>query len=138
MAWEQRRRRHRWTVSRHRRLNYAEANAITLPGRTPGHWKTDVKLLPTKCSKKKVYQHYCDARRWQCRRSVARRPATDLCYYCQKGVTKLTDAEKTAAVREYEEHLHRATTERAHYTDVCKSGLSLGPHAVCSYAGKCH
>ena len=68
-----------------------------------------------------------------------------------EGVTKLTrsanlpDAEKTVAVREYEEHLHRATTERAHYTDVCKSvkesmppGLSLGRHAACSYAGICH
>ena len=149
-------------------VNYAEANAIILPGRTPGHWKTDVKLLPTNCSKKKVYQHYCDAsdaagtrkvavqtfrRLWQQLLPfvVTMRPATDLCWYCQKGVTKLTrsanlpDAEKTAAVREYEEHLHRATTERAHYTDVCKSvkesmppGLSLGPHAACSFAGKCH
>lgn len=40
-------------------LNFAEANAIVLPGRAPGHWKTDVKLLPTNCSKKKVYDSYC-------------------------------------------------------------------------------
>ena len=77
-------------------VNYAEANAIILPGRTPGHWKTDVKLLPTNCSKKKVYQHYCDAsdaagtrkvavqtfrRLWQQLLPfvVTMRPATDLC-----------------------------------------------------------
>ena len=149
-------------------VNYAEANAIILPGRTPGHWKTDVKLLPTNCTKKKVYLQYCDAtdaagtrkvavqtfrRLWQQLLPfvVTMRPATDLCWYCQKGVTKLArsanlpDAEKTAAVRDYEEHLRRATSERTHYTDVCRSvkenmppNLTLGPHASCSYAGKSH
>ncbi|KAI0240160.1 hypothetical protein LSAT2_009142 [Lamellibrachia satsuma] len=82
---------------------------------------------------------------------VTVRPATYLCWYCQKGVTKLArsanlpDAEKTAAVRDYEEHLRRATSERTHYTDVCKSvkentppNFTLGPHASCSYAGKSH
>ena len=149
-------------------VNYAEANAIILPGRTPGHWKTDVKLLPTNCTKKKVYLQYCDAtdaagtrkvavqtfrRLWQQLLPfvVTMRPATDLCWYCQKGVTKLArsanlpDAEKTAAVHDYKEHLCRATSERTHYTDVCKSvkenmpsNLTLGPHASCSYAGKSH
>ena len=28
-------------------VNYAEANAILIPGRTPGHWTCDMKLLPT-------------------------------------------------------------------------------------------
>ena len=149
-------------------VNYAEANAIILPGRTPGPWKTDVKLLPTNCTKKKVYLQYCDAtdaagtrkvavqtfrRLWQQLLPfvVTMRPATDLCWYCQKGVTKLArsanlpDAEKTAAVHDYKEHLCRATSERTHYTDVCKSvkenmpsNLTLGPHASCSYAGKSH
>ena len=149
-------------------VNYAEANAIILPGRTPGHWKTDVKLLPTNCTKKKVYMQYCDAtdaagtrkvvvqafcRLWQQLLSfvVTMRPATDLCLYCQKGVTKLArsanlpDAEKTAAVRDYEEHLRRATSERTQYTDVCTfvkdnmpPDLNLGSHASCSYAGKSH
>ena len=79
------------------------------------------------------------------------RPATDICWYCQKGVTKLAryanlpDDEKTAAVRDYEEHLRRATSERTHYTDVCRlakenmpADLILGPHPACSYEGKCH
>ena len=109
-------------------VNYAETNAIILPGRTPGHWKTDVKLLPTKCMKKTVYTQYCCAvavagtrkvslrtfwRLWQQLLPfvVTMRPATDLCWYCQKGVTKLArssnlpDNEKSVAVRDYEEHL---------------------------------
>ena len=79
------------------------------------------------------------------------RPATDLCWYCQKGVTKLArsanlpDSEKSAAPREYEEHLRRATMERACYTDVCKDVKDNLPHDLllrqnvpCSYPGKCH
>ena len=42
-------------------VNYAEVHVIILPGRTPGHWKTDVKLLPTNCTKKTVYTQYCCA-----------------------------------------------------------------------------
>ena len=149
-------------------VNYAEANAIILPGRTPGHWKSDVKLLPTNCSKKTVYTQYCRAVDVAGTRKVAlrtfrrlwqqllpfiatMRPATDLCWYCQKGVTKLArsanlpDSEKSAALREYEEHLRRATMERACYTDVCKDvkdnlphDLLLGQNVPCSYPGKCH
>lgn len=40
-------------------VNYAEVNAIILPGRTPRHWKSDLKLLQTNCSKKTVYTQYC-------------------------------------------------------------------------------
>ena len=132
-------------------VNYAEANAIILPGRTPGHWKSDVKLLPTNCSKKTVYTQYCRAvdvagtRKvvlWTFRRLwqqllpfiATMRLATYLCWYCQKGVTKLArsanlpDSEKSAALREYEEHLRRATMERACYTDVCKDVKDNLPH----------
>ena len=42
-------------------VNYAEANAILLPGRTPGHWKCDVNLLLNKCTKKTVFMQYCSA-----------------------------------------------------------------------------
>ena len=79
------------------------------------------------------------------------RPATDLCWYCQKGVTKLArsanlpDAEKSAAVRDYEDHLRRATMERSCYTQVCKAakddlppGVTLGRHAACSFTGEAH
>ena len=39
-------------------VNYAEANAIELPGRTPRHWITNAKLLPTSCTKATVYEFY--------------------------------------------------------------------------------
>ena len=149
-------------------VNYAEANAILLPGRTPHHWKYDVKLLPTNCTKTKVYQLYCVAtyaagtrkvslrtfqRLWQQLLPfiATMRPATDLCWYCQKGATKLarssnlTESEKSAALRDYDEHLKRATMERTHYTTVCKAvkaalpdDLALGPHTACSFAEKAH
>ncbi|XP_035246446.1 uncharacterized protein LOC118212563 [Anguilla anguilla] len=83
-------------------LNYAEANAIILPGCTPRHWKADVKLLPTNCSKRTVCEQYCAAvenagmqmvtlrtfrRIWQQLVPFVStmRPATDLCWYCQSG-----------------------------------------------------
>ena len=82
-------------------LNYAEVHAITLPGRTPRHWRTDVRLLPTNCTKKTVYNAYKPVVENQglvcvSLRSFRRiwrqllpfistmRPATDLCWRCQK------------------------------------------------------
>ena len=125
-------------------VNYAEANAILLPGRTPGHWKSDVKLLPTNCTKKTVSVQYCSSvdaagtrkaslrtfrRRWHQLLSyfVTMRPAIDLCWYFQKGMTQLArsanlpDAEKSAAVRDYEDYLRRATMKRSCYNQVCKA-----------------
>ena len=134
-------------------VNYAKANAILLPGRTPGHWKSDVKLLPTNCTKKTVYVQYCSSvdaagtrkaslrtfrRLWRqlLPYIVTMRPATDLCWYCQKGVTKLArsanlpDAEKSVAVRDYEDHLRRATMERSCYNQVCKAAKDDLPPGV--------
>ena len=39
-------------------VNYAETHAITLPGRTPRHWKADTALLPTSTTKRVVYDAY--------------------------------------------------------------------------------
>ena len=127
-----------------------------------------MKLLPTNCTKKTVFMQYCSAvdaagtrkvalrtfrRLWQQLLPfvVTMRPATDLCWYCQKGVTKLArsanlpDAEKSVAVRNYEDHLRRATMERSCYTEVCKVAkdelphdFTLGRHAARSFAGKAH
>ena len=38
--------------------NFAEANAIILPGWQPYGWKTDCKLLPKNCTKKCVFELY--------------------------------------------------------------------------------
>ena len=37
-------------------INYAEENAILLPGRIPGHKRDDIKLLPSSRSKKVLYK----------------------------------------------------------------------------------
>ena len=39
-------------------VNYADVHVITLPGRTPHHWKSDAQLLPTNCTKVMVYEAY--------------------------------------------------------------------------------
>ena len=103
------------------------------------HWKSDVKLLPTNCTKKTVYVQSCGSVDAVGTRKVSlctfrrlltfivtMRSATNLCWCCQKGVTKfarsanLPDAEKCAAVRQHEDHLRRATMERSCYKQVCK------------------
>ena len=54
-------------------VNYAEAYAVILPGRTAGHRNTDVKLLPTNCTKKRcicsivMQLMLLERGRWQCR-----------------------------------------------------------------------
>ena len=39
-------------------VNYTEVNGIEFPGRTPKHWITKGKLLPTNCTKKSVFELY--------------------------------------------------------------------------------
>ena len=149
-------------------LNFAEVHCIVLPGRTPGHWKTDVKLLPSNCSKKKVYDSYCAACEFSGVRKVAlrtfrllwqqlvpyvttMRPATDLCWYCQKNSSRimrsanLPDHEKSATVKEAELHLHRASLERSLYRDITKlasanlpPGSEICPHRACCFDGMMH
>ena len=43
-------------------VNYSNTHSVTLPGRTPSHWKSDAKLLPTNCTKKTVYDEYAKVR----------------------------------------------------------------------------
>ncbi|XP_041373710.1 LOW QUALITY PROTEIN: uncharacterized protein LOC121386766 [Gigantopelta aegis] len=149
-------------------LNYAEINCIILPGRAPRHWRTDLKLLPSNCSKRTVYDKYCAAVELTGMRKVAlrtfqhlwaklvpfvstMRPATDLCWFCQKNLYKITrsvnlpDEEKSSAIREAEDHLERASMERNLYVGITKQvlvnllpGSVLGPHPICSYNGLMH
>ncbi|KAK3794639.1 hypothetical protein RRG08_003784 [Elysia crispata] len=148
--------------------NYADTFAITLPGRTPHHWVTNTRLLPTNCTKHLVYTAYADSftgaddtkvsersfnRLWQDLLPFisTMKPATDLCFTCQKGATKVARAKhlgeevKSAALREFEEHLETVTKERSFYKTICDevkaqipSNLNLGHHDPCSFQGKCH
>ena len=42
-------------------LDCAETYSMHLPGRVPGYWRADLKLLPTDYKKRKVYDAYCTA-----------------------------------------------------------------------------
>ena len=81
--------------------NFAEANAIILPGRPPYAWKSDCKLLPTECSRHFVYGNYAEAMDECGQKKISlwsflriwndllpfiknQKSATDLCWYCQQ------------------------------------------------------
>lgn len=149
-------------------LNFAETHAIHLPGRVASFWRSDLKLLPTDCTKAKVYRDYCVAVKALNRRVVSlvsfrriwrevapfvvtMRPATDLCWTCQKFQRKISEAanrsdeEKAELHRLATDHLEKAGTERNYYQQVCKESkdslpeeLLLGCHAPCSYDGMMH
>ena len=106
-------------------LNYAETHGMHLPGRVPGYWRADLKLLPTNCSKRKMYDDYCTAitatdhrvvslvtfrRMWRetVPFIVMMRPATDLCWFCQKSQRKISEA----ANKTDEEKVERVSKER--------------------------
>lgn len=118
--------------------NYAEENAILLPGRIPGYKRDDLKLLPSSVSKAGIHKLYSDScaasghraagertfyRLWQqyVPNVLPMKPMSDLCWTCQKNSALLLKAstkgleEKTEAVAKAEEHLLQATTERSYY-----------------------
>ncbi|GFR74827.1 hypothetical protein ElyMa_000439300 [Elysia marginata] len=148
-------------------LNYAEANAIELPGRTPRHWITNAKLLPTNCTKAKVYDMYKAAteklgnfcvhvstfrKLWRQLVPYVRTmpPATDLCWTCQKGMQKIqlsanNDEEKRRRIAELNTHQEIVQNERSFYQHCCEAAKKqlppdrrLGPHPHCSFEGVNH
>ena len=149
-------------------LNYAETHAMHLPGRVPGYWRTDLKLLPTNCSKRIVYDSYYAAVTQTTHRAVSlvtfrriwrevvpfvvtMKPSTDLCWFCQKHQMKIsnaanrTDAEKAELLKIATDHLQQAGRERLMYNEICKEtkenlpvGLDCGQQPPCSFDGKMH
>ncbi|RUS90967.1 hypothetical protein EGW08_001271 [Elysia chlorotica] len=145
-------------------LNYAEIQAIHLPGRTAKHWITDIQLLPTSCTKPMVYAEYKAASEELGVRIVKLRtfqhlwrtlvpfvrtmpPASDLCWTCQQGATRLLNTTRDfgEALRELEHHQAMVKQERQHYIDICKTVASqlpadrqLGSHDHCSFQGSNH
>ena len=141
---------------------------MNLPGRVPGYWRTDLKLLPTNSSKRKVYDAYCIAVDATTHRKVSlvtfrriwreatpfivtMRPATDLCWYCQQAQKKLAeggrlnDQVKQDIHRKADEHLKQASAEREYYRNVCEQAkqtippnLTVGNHEPCSFDGMNH
>ena len=80
--------------------NYAEANAILLPGRIPGYKHYNMQMLPSSVSKRSVYLQYMKAKgtltyrlapettfykiwRKYLPHVIITKPMTDLCWKCQ-------------------------------------------------------
>ena len=84
-------------------ITYAEANAILLPGRIPGYKRSDLQLLPSSTTKRKVwllYSHslqslpvthhrvayttFCEMWQRMLPHIMVTKPMSDLCWVCQK------------------------------------------------------
>ena len=125
-------------------MNVAEDQALLLPGRVPGFKRIDVKLLPsslTKCKLWKMYHDastaaghvavgyskFCDLWKQLCPFIVIMRPASDLCWTCQKNNNQilksanLPETRKAEAVKQQETHLKLAAEERDFYKSCCKT-----------------
>ena len=116
-------------------LNVAEEQALLLPGRVPGFKRTDVRLLPSVLTKHSLwktyteisasqgqlhigYSKFCDIWNQLCPFVLIMRPATDLCWTCQKNnnliqkSANLPEIQKVEAVKAQEEHLRLTAGER--------------------------
>ena len=108
-------------------MNVAEEQALLLPGRVPGFKRMDVKLLPSSLTKHKLwkiyqdaciaanqvavgYSKFCDLWKQLCPFIVIMRPASDLCWTCQKNNNQihksanLPEFQKAEVVRQQERH----------------------------------
>ena len=153
-------------------LNSAEEQALLLPGRVPGFKRIDVRLLPSVLTKHGLWKTYCEISTGQgkihvgyskfcdlwsqlCPFVLIMRPATDLCWMCQKNnnliqkTANLPEAEKVEAVRNQEQHLRLAAGEREFYKNCCRETKeSVAQHLEgvdftlrrepCSYNGVVH
>lgn len=152
-------------------MNVTEEQALLLPGRVPGFKRIDVKLWPSSLTKHKLWKTYQDTCHaaghmavgyskfcvlWQqlCPFVLIMRPATDLCWTCQKNnnhilrVANLGEAEKAEVVRQQERHLQVAMGEREYYKNCCKKSENLTEHledvdfsenrAPCTFEGEVH
>jgi len=132
--------------------NYAENNALILPGRVPSFRDQSLKLLPSWETKTAMHDLYakscpCDVKPVS-RRSFVRiwkktvphiiiqMPRSDLCLTCQQNTTSMvalaniSDEVKTDRIESSLEHLNLVQRERLHYTDTiqkCKDMLVSHP-----------
>ena len=153
-------------------MNITEDQALLLPGRVPGFKRIDVKLLPSSLTKSKLwklyqdscvtvgqvavgYSKFCDLWRQLCPFVVIMRPASDLCWTCQKNNNQilrsanLPESQKAEVVKQQEKHLTLAAGERDYYKGCCKTTKDAlaehlttvdfsEKHAPCSLEGTVH
>lgn len=122
--------------------NYAEQNAVMLPGRSSTVYNTALKLLPSNDSKVKIYNTYkasftdnmtekpvhlrvfTNIWREVCPDIVVMKPRTDLCSLCQKHYTSgaemalVSDAQKMQTIEKMRLHLETVSKERTFYNDT--------------------
>lgn len=132
--------------------NYAEQNAIYLPGRWATHFNMSVKLLPTSVTKKTVFRLYEKAcmekkmrcvnivtfwKLWKklCPEIVVMKPKSDLCKFCQKHFTSntrnlsLSEEDKLEIIELLKSHLGRFDRERKLYRDqITETKQALTSH----------
>jgi len=123
--------------------NYADENAVLLPGSIPGFKNGDIQLLSSSDTKMNVWKSFkkaCEESGKQvvsytkfvdlCKQFypnvVVAKPMTDSCFTCQKGTSKLLRATnlpevaKSECVKAQQEHLNSVQTERELYRKACK------------------
>ena len=124
-------------------LNYTEVHALLLPGRVPGYSRSDIKLLPSSTSKRKIwklyreaaqqsssihqvsYSMFCKLWRQLLPFIILMKPMTDLCWTCQQNSTALMRAAhypeevKSDVLKAAEEHLRVVQCERSYYKTTC-------------------
>ncbi len=117
-------------------LNYANLNAVILPGLIPGYSKMDM-LLPLSVSKHGIWQLYKNAaassepfhtlaystfnKTWKSLLPSIIKPMSDLCWTCQQNSTAILraanrpDIEKSAQIKVAQDHLLLVQLERSYY-----------------------
>ena len=120
-------------------LLLTEENALLLPGRIPGYFSTDLKLLPSSRSKRGIwklyeaastcsedihivpYKTFCHLWRTLLPSIIIMRPMSDLCWLCQQNSTIILrsangpESEKRETLKKAMEHLNVVTAERSFY-----------------------
>ena len=123
--------------------NYADENAVLLPGRIPGFKNKDIQLLSSSDTKMNVWKSFkraCEESNKQAvsytkftdlwkqfyPNVVVSKPMTDLCFTCQQNTSKLLRAgnlpeeEMSECVQTQQEHLNSVKAERELYRKVCE------------------
>ena len=122
--------------------NYAEKNALPLPGRLPNFINAQVLLLPSDKRQADIHQIYVEAsgksnvrsaslstfvRTWKdlCANIVLSKPSTDLCHQCQKSSFQISNSgsldevNKLELIDAYTMHVKLAKQERDTYREQC-------------------
>ncbi len=130
-------------------LNYAEDNAILLPGRIPGYKRDDMQLLPSLVTKREVWELYHETatsregslavcyslffRFWRqlTPQVIVAKPMSDLCWTCQKNSTLIMRAHNTPVEEKTEVNVIKftyifcvSTTFSLHYKGITESSRS--------------